>query len=233
MIELVKLILAHLIGDFFLQSTYGITQKRVKKWRSAYLYWHSLVHFFLILLLFWDLRVWPAALFIAVTHLIIDGIKLSYADSNSNRKWFFGDQIAHILVIGLSWILFFEQDIQFIGETYFWAAIAGLLFVTTPSAYIVQVILGKWDGVIEENPEQSLFMAGKTIGLLERILIYISILAGYMSVIGFMIAAKSIFRFGDLTRAKDRKLTEYILIGTLLSFLLAIAAGVVVAELLD
>jgi len=43
--------------------------------------------------------------------------------------------------------------------------------------------------------------------------------------IGFLIAAKSVFRFGDLSRAKDRKLTEYILIGTLLSFGFAILIG--------
>jgi len=227
-IELTKLILAHLIGDFFLQSTYGIHQKRSKKWRSPYLYWHSLTHFILILLLFWDLSVWPAALFIAFTHWVIDGVKLSFSDRNSNPRWFFADQIAHLLVIGITWMFYFEQDLIFITNPWFWAAATGLLFVTHPSAYIVQVVLSRWDGVIEENPEQSLFMAGKTIGWMERIVIYIAILAGHMGVIGFMIAAKSIFRFGDLTRAKDRKLTEYILIGTLLSFLLAIAAGVVV-----
>ena len=33
---------------------------------------------------------------------------------------------------------------------------------------------------------------------------------------------KSIFRFSDLSRAKDRKLTEYILVGTLLSIIMAI-----------
>ncbi|MBU6331829.1 MAG: hypothetical protein KGQ80_05390 [Bacteroidetes bacterium] len=39
---------------------------------------------------------------------------------------------------------------------------------------------------------------------------------------------KSIFRFGDLKEAKDRKQTEYILIGTLLSFGMAVAIGVIV-----
>src|SRR5690625_3769522 len=99
-------------------------------------------------------------------------------------------------------MFYFEQDLIFITSPWFWAAATGLLFVTHPSAYIVQVVLSRWDGVIEENPEQSLFMAGKTIGWMERIVIYIAILAGHMGVIGFMIAAKSIFRFGDLTRAK-------------------------------
>src|SRR5690625_6738718 len=98
-------------------------------------------------------------------------------------------------------MFYFEQDLIFITNPWFWAAATGLLFVTHPSAYIVQVVLSRWDGVIEENPEQSLFMAGKTIGWMERIVIYIAILAGHMGVVGFVIAAKSIFRCGDLTRA--------------------------------
>lgn len=43
--------------------------------------------------------------------------------------------------------------------------------------------------------------------------------------IGWLIAAKSIFRFSDLSRAKDRKLTEYMIIGTLLSVAIAISVG--------
>jgi hypothetical protein len=41
-------------------------------------------------------------------------------------------------------------------------------------------------------------------------------------------AAKSIFRFGDLTKSNDRKLTEYVLIGTLTSFGTAIGTGFLV-----
>jgi hypothetical protein len=41
------------------------------------------------------------------------------------------------------------------------------------------------------------------------------------------LAAKSIFRFGDLKESKDVKLTEYILIGTLLSFGLGILCAIV------
>jgi len=43
--------------------------------------------------------------------------------------------------------------------------------------------------------------------------------------VGFLLTAKSVFRFGDLKESKDRKLTEYILIGTLLSFGIAIIVG--------
>jgi hypothetical protein len=43
-----------------------------------------------------------------------------------------------------------------------------------------------------------------------------------------MIAAKSVFRFSDLAKARQRKLTEYVLIGTLLSFGFAILTGILV-----
>lgn len=64
--------------------------------------------------------------------------------------------------------------------------------------------------------------------MLERLLICCFILAGHFEAIGFLLAAKSIFRFGDLKEAQDRKLTEYVLIGTLLSFGIAIATGLLV-----
>ena len=51
--------------------------------------------------------------------------------------------------------------------------------------------------------------------------------------IGLLIAAKSVFRFGDLNKGKNRKLTEYVLIGTLLSFGLAILSGMLYLYLTD
>lgn len=67
-----------------------------------------------------------------------------------------------------------------------------------------------------------LLSAGKYIGILQRLFVLGFILLNQWSSIGLLIAAKSVFRFSDLSRAKDRKLTEYILIGTLISFGLAI-----------
>ena len=82
--------------------------------------------------------------------------------------------------------------------------------------------MSKWS-LEEDNSEDSLESAGKYIGILERLFVFI--LLNQWSAIGLLIAAKSVFRFGDLSRAKDRKLTEYILIGTLISFGLAIFIG--------
>ncbi len=85
--------------------------------------------------------------------------------------------------------------------------------------------MSRWHLSIE-NADDSLHDAGKNIGYIECLFIFVFIVLNQWSAIGFLLAAKSVFRFGDLSRARDRKLTEYILIGTLLSFGLAILTGV-------
>ena len=78
---------------------------------------------------------------------------------------------------------------------------------------------------------ESLKDAGKYIGVLERVLVFIFIVVGHWEAVGFLITAKSVFRFGDLTASKERKLTEYILIGTLISFGIAIVISLVYLNL--
>ena len=53
------------------------------------------------------------------------------------------------------------------------------------------------------------------------------ILIGKIEAIGFLLAAKSIFRFGELSKSKEIKTTEYVLIGTLASFTIAIIIGLI------
>jgi len=56
-------------------------------------------------------------------------------------------------------------------------------------------------------------------------------LAGQFTAIGFLIAAKSIFRFND-TREDGNKKAEYFLLGTLISFTLAIVIGLLIKYLI-
>ncbi len=72
--------------------------------------------------------------------------------------------------------------------------------------------------------------AGALIGYLERILILTFTLLGSYTAVGFVLAAKSIFRFGELTRSTDRSLTEYVLIGSLLSVVITTLVGVVITQ---
>ncbi|WP_435525137.1 hypothetical protein [Chryseobacterium indoltheticum] len=59
-------------------------------------------------------------------------------------------------------------------------------------------------------------------------MVFTFIVVNHWEGVGFMIAAKSVFRFSDLARSKTGKLTEYVLIGTLLSFGIAVLAGILI-----
>lgn len=67
--------------------------------------------------------------------------------------------------------------------------------------------------------------AGRIIGQMERLLIFMLVFAGEPGGIGFLVAAKSVFRFGELKEPSNRMEAEYILIGTLISFVYGIAVA--------
>jgi hypothetical protein len=67
--------------------------------------------------------------------------------------------------------------------------------------------------------------AGQYIGWLERFIITTLVLLNNLGAVGFVIAAKSIFRFGEIRRESDRSLAEYFLLGTLLSVAFALAVS--------
>lgn len=87
-------------------------------------------------------------------------------------------------------------------------------------------IFSKWDIEKLTTGNESLKDAGRYIGMLERMLVFVFIITNHWEAVGFLITAKSVFRFGDLKESKHRKLTEYILIGTLISFGIAILTGI-------
>lgn len=70
--------------------------------------------------------------------------------------------------------------------------------------------------------------AGKYIGILERILILTLTVTGNISAISVVFAAKSIARFSELS---NKQFAEYYLVGTLLSFLLALAGGMALVQI--
>ncbi|MFZ7128458.1 MAG: DUF3307 domain-containing protein [Desulfobacterales bacterium] len=85
--------------------------------------------------------------------------------------------------------------------------------------------LGNRGGGVTVDSIRGLPNAGRIIGQLERLLIFILVFAGEPSAIGFLVAAKSIFRFGELRDASNRMEAEYILIGTLISFVYGVAVA--------
>lgn len=234
MILFIKLLLAHLLGDFIWQPNTWVADKEVKKHKSIYLYLHILLHGILAALLAGEIQFIPYAILIAVTHGAIDLIKLNFQKSTTKRTWFVVDQIAHSLILIGIVFLYKNKTIELLWfGNQFWILITGLLFITKPTSIFIKTIISIWSPE-ESNShiDNSLASAGNYIGILERLFVFGFILTGHFEAIGFLLAAKSIFRFGDLKEAKDRKLTEYVLIGTLISFGTAILTGLIVQALL-
>lgn len=225
-----KLLLAHLLGDFIFQSDKWVAHKIEYKYKSIYLYIHSILHGLIAWLFVFQTNFWPYVLVIIITHFLIDLAKLLFQKDNNQRAWFFIDQLLHIIVLGLTtwaYLGFGKIGIPYVSAQ-LWPILIGIVFLTTPSSIVIKMLISTWTPIVGTN-DDSLQNAGKYIGILERLLIFTFIITQHWEGIGFLIAAKSIFRFGDLQESKDRKMTEYILIGTLLSFGLAIFVGLVIS----
>jgi hypothetical protein len=227
MILLTKLLLAHIIGDFFLQPIDWVKEKEKKKIKSPKLYFHVAIHIALLFIILWDLSLWPIILIIGGLHLIIDAFKLIVQKNKTKRLMFFLDQVLHVAVIVTTYIIYTKSslDINDIFSEQNLLLITCLAFLTRPVSIIMKTIFTKWNITILTENNESLKDAGEYIGILERLLVFIFIITNHWEAVGFLITAKSVFRFGDLKESKHRKLTEYILIGTLISFGIAIAVG--------
>lgn len=223
MIVLPQLLIAHFIGDFFAQPTVWVKAKEEKKLAAWQLYVHSLLHGALSWLLVYEFAFWKWAIVVAVFHFIIDAVKLLFQTESSKRSWFFVDQILHLASLYAVWVWYTSPAFSFSGNV--WLAATLAIFLSNPCSYAIKTFISKWSPFTGDKTDDSLQSAGKYIGIFERFFVFAFVVTGYLGGIAFLITAKSVFRFGDLKEAKDRKLTEYILIGTLASFGLAMLAG--------
>lgn len=229
MIILLKLIFAHLIGDFLLQPKSWVLAKENNKLKSFKFYLHALLHGILIVVVFWDITLWLLACIITALHALFDAIKLYFQNDKNKPIWFFIDQILHLASIVIIWYLWFKPDMAAFGiflKPIFLLFTTAAFFLTKVCSIIIQKLLISWSADLPEEKNNSLLNAGKYIGALERIFVFVFVITGNWQATGFLIAAKSVFRFGDLKESKDRKLTEYILIGTLLSFGIAMLSAI-------
>lgn len=239
LILFLKLLLAHIVGDFVLQ-TKTLVLKRGEN--ALYLLLHTLIHVLLLCIVFFPAitDAWFAILSIGVAHLAIDSLKIWVEKiwPTKPTTLFLADQLLHILVI-LAVVLgtysFPETLLANLSVAKLLLYLIAFLLLAVVSPIFLRVFFTKWnqEQAVQSKRSETLFDAGLLIGIMERLMIVFFILAGFLEGIGFLLAAKSIFRFGDLTNAKDTKFTEYVLVGTLASFLIAMAVGFVLQHALN
>ncbi|KPZ62746.1 DUF3307 domain-containing protein [Pseudoalteromonas sp. P1-7a] len=236
---LVALIIGHLVSDFFLQPMSWVNDRNTHHFKAKKLYLHVLVHGVVsaIILAFWEYSygwqqlstVLLSTAAIMLSHYLID-ITKSY--SNKGVVPFLLDQIAHIAVI-IALCIYITDNQSLIAYASALATdpkvlwvVCGYLIILSPSAVFIRMMLERLTANF--SSEGSLPLAGQSIGMLERVLMLSFILLDQFAGLGFLLAAKSVFRFGDLSASKDKKLTEYVMLGTLLSVSVTLFVGLAV-----
>jgi len=168
---------------------------------------------------------------IGLSHFLIDVIKSYFAGS---CRAFLLDQLAHISVLLLLWSSYCNQWQWLSSPLWFeakiWLCVLVYLLVLQPASFLIGLVLDK---VCPRTSAGSggLQAAGHLIGMLERVIIVSLVMVDELAAVGFLLAAKSIFRFGDLQNRQQLQLTEYVLLGTLLSCGLSLLAGMALRQL--
>jgi len=249
-ILLISLLTAHLIGDFVLQTGKDVADKT----KPLIFTKHILIITALSYMFCGLWTEWRIPLLILITHSFLDWLKITFFNSgNSDKKQltvFLADQFLHFIVIVLV-ALYIQNGIT--TSDIYWlkvfpdnfnnalVLISAVILLTKPGSIIigslVSPFLHQMDSMSshKENPEflRGFVNGGRVIGYLERILIFIFIYLGNSSAVGFLIAAKAVFRFGELSNRNNRMEAEYIIIGTLYSFVYALLICYGVIKLLS
>jgi len=113
-------------------------------------------------------------------------------------------------------------------ETKHLMIVIAYLFVLKPTSSMISAVLVKYSP-INRKDNDGLIAGGEIIGYLERLLILTFVIKGQFAVIGFILAAKSIFRFGELNNTVHRNLTEYVLLGSFLSVTITSFVGLAIS----
>ena len=243
---LLPFLLMHIICDFYLQPKQWVNAKKAKTYRAKELYFHALLHGIAILLpamvfgVDWLTAVcWVAV--VAVSHFAIDLWKVT-TPKGEQFSYFMLDQTLHIAVLAaIAWYMTADLSITAILQHQKFADVVllifGYLLILKPTSIVISIVLKKYpikaEGEAKKAQLNGIVAGGELIGYLERLLILTFTLAGSYEAVGFVLAAKSIFRFGELNKNADRSMTEYVLIGSLLSVVITTLIGTLLSLGLD
>lgn len=226
---LVPLLAAHLLSDFALQTD----RMARRKGQPLTLLLHLAITGACAYLLLGDFSEWRIALLTVASHGLIDLLKLRISPKPVGElPAFLVDQTLHLAVIfilsAIDWSgigLFEPWWLDQNPATYLQTLIflSAVIANTLVAGHLIAKALPSMlsSDPAELQADSGLQKAGRYIGYLERILLLIFVYSGQLSAAGFLIAAKSVLRFQRTQ--ESRRETEYILVGTLLSFTLGIA----------
>ena len=241
--------LAHLLGDFPLQSSRLAAQKLRHWWGHC---WHGGIHLVVLLLalrIFIPSQPWSNGRLLAgiaayiAAHTLIDLARQQVIKRGipvGSTSIFLADQALHLATIIALTVFLAEANWQVLRSQLTVPSATRDLLLSGGVVYAAVVFAGGYlirsmtrgllGGVsvrLGESVEQ-LTNAGLYIGWLERLLVVTAVVLHSPALIGLILTAKSIARFPEM---KESKFAEYFLIGTLLSVSIALLGGLVLLKL--
>ncbi|MBL9058797.1 MAG: DUF3307 domain-containing protein [Mangrovicoccus sp.] len=228
----ILLLLAHVVGDFVLQSGWMVRDKHRPQVLAAH------VGVILACSIVATGSLSPALFLLALAHAGIDAIKTGFR--LNGLGWFLADQAAHVATLALAALIWPEiwangLWMQVLAPgTAAWVPVvalhlAGILIATRAGGFVIGTLLAPYLDETPELTEGSLPAAGHMIGLLERGLTYVLVALGQPVGVAVLIAAKSVLRFS--TVSGDRRVADYVIIGTMASIGWAVLTAVAVLAL--
>ncbi len=239
---LIAQFIAHIIADFFAQSDSISREKQRKGLASWSMYIHILIVFIASLGMTFSFVFMGYAAAITIIHLLIDALKsftenwLKKSERTGNKFYanhyvFFIDQLLHLIVIYGVVAMYWTKNHSM--PTYLeiftvnqLLILTGFLLCMKPANVVIRNCLSSLNLYNVEDNKNDLARAGRWIGTIERIMTMVLVMLQQYTAIGFIIAAKSVLRYSDSKTGK----TEYVLIGTLLSFGSALLIGIGIKE---
>jgi len=245
---LVLLFAGHAFADFVVQ-TESIAARKEREMGAMLVHGlATLVTHAVVVAPFLTAQLFVGLIGLAVVHTATDIVRRSIVRDVPERAFpgLIIDQVAHAAVIvALWWVLAGRTGSTPLANwvpcgsagalaTYgrVAATAGGLALNWKGGTAVVRGLLARYPEVVPKDAGDSRhqYAMGRTIGCLERTLVFSLVLFGQWGALGFVIAAKSIARFKELD---DKHFADYYLIGTLASMLVAVGTGILVRYLLS
>lgn len=233
------LIILHLLGDFYLQTTKiakcknarkGSTCGACKKCKDGswinwkYLLIHSLLYIVPFVVLYVIMRGIYVTVLIGilfVTHMLIDAVSCYLNKKNKQTVVFIVDQALHVGIICL--LLQFVTVSYDVNDSYY--AVLKVLFTGLLLIMPCSIMINKlFKDTYPQSNEMGMFDIGSIIGVMERILTFIFACFDSFPAIAIIITVKTWARTDDL---KEPEFRNKYLLGTLSSLVLALIIFIV------
>lgn len=219
---ILAMLLGHALGDFYFQTNDMVSKKKENIVK------HVIIYTITIVLIYWFMTkskdVIILGIIVSISHFTIDSLNVYISKKIDNHQHvgfltFILDQILHISVLIIYLVMF---DSIIVPEEH----VNNFLLLTVIISYLIMpssILVDKVLCMINKSKSSKKFELdeGTVIGILERMLILVMGVSGSINGIGFLIAAKTMVRYGQFDdKEKDGNFRSKYLIGTLLSVLL-------------